>query len=107
MKNSEIFWNSLVILVEIIIGFIWFQSDFKDFCIGILLLHSLFLCAYMFDSDTPKPFLFVSFLGVFILAITSVMFTIFWICDNNKFKGFKLWISDRIDKFNNFLNLKK
>lgn len=111
MKNSEIFWNGIILLVEVLIGLIFFYGDFITFVLTLGVLHSIFLFAHLVDGDLTSDssffpaFLFVSFFGGFLLGVGCIMFIIY------KFSESRLnpipWLIDKFEDFNEWLDRNK
>lgn len=111
MKNSEIFWNGIILLVEVIIGLLFFYSDFMTYAVVLGFLHSVFLFAHMIDSDLTSDssffpaFLFVSFAGGILLAGGGIIFVVYKF-GKSRFNPLP-WVIEKIENFNDWLNRNK
>jgi hypothetical protein len=110
MKKSVIFWNVMILLVELVIGLIFWYQDLGTYLMVISSFHSLFLFAVMvddcetFNGDSYSLFLFISFFGVILLILFLIacfflhpVMVDFW----GKVIG---WIPKTFDKINEKLD---
>lgn len=112
MKRSIIFWNFMIIVLELLLGLAFFGNSFGEYCAVLFgLLHSLFLIGEFEDScsrnkDRFEPyFLLISPLGVIILIVGLVIFFIIKFEESryNPIKPIRKWIT----KFNKWLDREK
>lgn len=108
MKKSTIFWNVIILLVETIIGLIFFYSNFLGYLMVLGMLHSIFLLGLAvenkFDKNPYNLFLLVSYLGI----LMSLLFLIIMVFIHPKMlrfwdKFFK-WIPNTFNKINEKLD---
>lgn len=93
-KKSEIFWNSIPVIIQIIIAFIRFD-------IFIMIQICLPMLYPFFDGTEIKPPIFLKINFIF-----GIWYLINQIIKYNK-KAFKWIINNPIYKFNNWLDKEK
>lgn len=110
MRRSDIFWNLMIIVLELLVGWVFFGNAFWEYCSFVFgLVHSLILVgecdAYRREDEFQPLYCFISPLGVIFMALGLFIFTIMKILESkfNPIRPISRWIT----KFNKWLDREK